>query len=69
MSVSTSAPATGKEIAIDNNTTDAQLTDMLDVTDALLSSLTTTAASIGVMKTRIDDQIDYNADLADSIDK
>jgi flagellin len=42
---------------------------MLDVTDALLSSLTTTAASIGVMKTRIDDQIDYTADLSDSIDK
>jgi len=62
-------PATGTEIAIDKNTTDAQLTDMLDVTDSLLSSLTTTAASIGVMKTRIDDQMDYTADLSDSIDK
>ncbi|ARO28691.1 flagellin C 4 [Rhizobium sp. NXC14] len=62
-------PATGSEIAIDKNTTDAQLVDMLDVTDSLFSSLTTTAASIGVMKTRIDDQIDYAADLSDSIDK
>ncbi|MGO6994064.1 flagellin, partial [Rhizobium johnstonii] len=35
----------------------------------LLSSQTTTAASIGVMKTRNDEQIDYTADLADSIDK
>ncbi|NEK15913.1 flagellin [Rhizobium leguminosarum] len=69
LNANSTTPATGTEIAIDNNTTGEQLTDMLDVTDALLSSLTTTAASIGVMKTRIDDQIDYTADLADSIDK
>ena len=56
-------------VAIGKNTTDAQLADMLDVTDSLLSSLTTTSASIGVMKARIDDQIDYTADLSDSIDK
>lgn len=62
-------PATGTEVAIGKNTTDAQLADMLDVTDSLLSSLTTTSASIGVMKARIDDQIDYTADLSDSIDK
>lgn len=62
-------PATGSEVAISKSTTDAQLTDMLDVTDSLLSSLTTTAASIGVMKARIDNQIDYTADLSDSIDK
>ncbi|WP_064681124.1 flagellin [Rhizobium bangladeshense] len=62
-------PATGTEVAIGKSTTDAQLADMLDVTDSLLSSLTTTAASIGVMKARIDDQIDYTADLSDSIDK
>ncbi|ANL70776.1 flagellin C 4 [Rhizobium phaseoli] len=63
------SPATGTEVAIGKNTTDAQLADMLDVTDSLLSSLTTTSASIGVMKARIDDQIDYTADLSDSIDK
>ncbi|PCK79648.1 MULTISPECIES: flagellin [Rhizobium] len=62
-------PATGTEVAIGKNTTDAQLADMLDVTDSLLSSLTTTSASIGVMKARVDDQIDYTADLSDSIDK
>ncbi|MBY2986798.1 flagellin [Rhizobium leguminosarum] len=69
LNANSTTPATGTEIAIGKNTTDAQLTDMLDVTDSLLSSLTTTAASIGVMKTRIDDQIDYTANLSDSIDK
>ncbi|UWU28736.1 flagellin [Rhizobium sp. WSM1274] len=69
LNANSTTPAIGTEIAIGKNTTDAQLTDMLDVTDSLLSSLTTTAASIGVMKTRIDDQIDYAADLSDSIDK
>ncbi|MGO4139598.1 hypothetical protein ACEQ6A_34635, partial [Rhizobium brockwellii] len=68
LSANSTTPATGTEIAIGKNTTDSQLTDMIDVTDALLSSLTTTAASIGVMKTRIEDQIDYTADLSDSID-
>jgi flagellin len=62
-------PAAGDEIAIDGNTTDADLVDMLSVTDQILSTLTTTAASIGVMKARIDDQIDYTADLSDAIDK
>ncbi|WP_454848200.1 flagellin N-terminal helical domain-containing protein [Rhizobium binxianense] len=62
-------PAAGDEIAIDGTTTDADLVDMLNVTDQILSTLTTTAASIGVMKARIDDQIDYTADLSDAIDK
>jgi len=35
----------------------------------MLKHLTTSAASIGVMKARIDDQIDYTADLADSVKK
>lgn len=69
LDVGSTTPATGTEVAIGKNTTDAQLADMLDVTDSLLSSLTTTSASIGVMKARIDDQIDYTADLSDSIDK
>jgi len=69
LNANSTTTATGTEIAIDKNTTDSQLTDMMAVTDSLLASLTTTAASIGVMKTRIDDQIDYTADLSDSIDK
>ena len=69
LNANSTTPATGTEVAISNSTTDAQLADMLDVTDSLLSSLTTTAASIGVMKARIDDQIDYTANLSDSIDK
>lgn len=63
------APAAGDEIAIGDTTTDAELVDMLNVTDQILSTLTTTAASIGVMKARIDDQIDYTANLSDAIDK
>ncbi|MGO7573222.1 flagellin, partial [Rhizobium ruizarguesonis] len=68
LNANSTTPATCTEIAIGKNTTDAQLTYMLDVTDSLLSSLTTTAASIGGRKTRSDDQIDYTADLSDSID-
>jgi flagellin len=62
-------PSTGAEISISKSTTDAQIADMLSATDSMLKHLTTSAASIGVMKARIDDQIDYTADLADSVKK
>lgn len=61
--------ATGTEIKIDNTTTAAQLKDMTDVVDNLLSTLNTNAASLGITQSRIDDQISYTADLSDAIDK
>jgi flagellin len=69
LNVNSATPAAGTEISISKSTTDSQLTDMLTATDAVLKQLTNSAAGIGIMKARIDDQIDYTADLSDAVDK
>jgi flagellin len=69
LSVGSSVPATGSEISISSSTTDAQLTDMLDVVNSILTSLTTTSAGLGLMNARIDDRTSFVSDLADSLDK
>ncbi|WP_037150689.1 flagellin [Rhizobium freirei] len=60
-------PAGGTEIAISSSTTDAQLTDMLNVTSSLLKSATSAASTLGVMKSNIDDQSNYISKLSDTI--
>ncbi|MFS8048837.1 flagellin [Rhizobium sp. BR 314] len=60
-------PTGGTEIAISSTTTDDQLTDMLNVTSSLLKSATAAGATLGVMKSNIDDQSNYISKLTDSI--
>ncbi|SCB40636.1 flagellin N-terminal helical domain-containing protein [Rhizobium lusitanum] len=60
-------PAGGTEIAISNSTTDAELTDMLNVTNSLLTSATAADSTLGLMKSRIDDQSSYISKLSDAI--
>jgi flagellin len=62
-------PASGNEIALDSNTTTQQLQDMLSVVDTVLSTLTTTAAGLGIMSARISDRVEYTANMSDLIDK
>jgi flagellin len=60
-------PADGTEISISDDTTDDQLTDMINVTNSLLKSVTSADSTLGVMKSRIDDQSDYISKLSDAI--
>ncbi|NLR98973.1 flagellin [Rhizobium sp. P38BS-XIX] len=62
-----SAPTGGTEIAISSTTTDDQLTDMLNVTSALLKSATSADSTLGLMKANIDDQTDYISKLKDAV--
>jgi flagellin len=61
--------AAGDEIKLDSTTTSAQVADMMSVVDNLLTTLTTTAAGLGTMSARINDRIDYTANMSDLIDK
>ena len=62
-----SAPSGGAEIAISGSTTDAQLTDMINVTNSLLKSATSADSTLGLMKSNINDQSDYVSKLTDTI--
>ncbi|MDL2404853.1 flagellin [Rhizobium calliandrae] len=61
------APAGGIEISVSASTTDDQLTDMINVTNSLLKSATSADSTLGVMKSRINDQSDYISKLSDAI--
>ncbi|MGO4440083.1 flagellin N-terminal helical domain-containing protein [Rhizobium sp. RAF56] len=61
--------AGGTEIALSASTTDQQLKDMLNATNAVLKSVTSSATVLGVLKSRIDDQTTFVANLQDSITK
>lgn len=61
------APTDGTEISISDSTTDAELTDMINVTNSILTSVTSADSTLGVMKSRIDDQSDYISKLSDGI--
>lgn len=60
-------PADGTEISISDSTTDDELTDMINVTNSLLTSVTSADSTLGAMKSRIDDQSDYISKLSDGI--
>ncbi|WFU09513.1 flagellin [Rhizobium sp. CB3090] len=61
------APSDGTEISISDSTTDDQITDMINVTNSILQSATSADSTLGLMKSRIDDQSDYISKLSDSI--
>ncbi|MDE1992455.1 MAG: flagellin [Rhizobiaceae bacterium] len=60
-------PADGTEISVSDSTTDDQLTDMINVTSSLLKAATTADSTLGIMKSRLDDQSDYISKLSDNI--
>jgi flagellin-like hook-associated protein FlgL len=66
---SSSTGASGTEIALDATTTDADLDGMISAVDAMLTSMTDSAAVLGATNTRITMQDDFVADLMDVIDK
>jgi len=61
--------ATGTEIALTAATTDDDLEGMISAVDAMLTSLTDAASTLGATNTRISMQDDFMADLMDVIDK
>ncbi|OHV85868.1 flagellin [Ensifer sp. LCM 4579] len=62
-------PTGATEIAIDDSTTDDELTDMLRVVDDLIQQLTDSAATLGAITKRIEMQEGFIANLMDVIDK
>ena len=60
--------AGGTEIALTDATTTGEITDMLNVTHSLLTAATSAAANMGIMKSRVDSQSTYVANLHDAID-
>jgi flagellin len=54
------------EIALDNNTTEAEIREMLKVTDAMLLAMTDASADLGSLGARITMQKDFAYELGDS---
>jgi len=61
--------ATATEIKLDATTTNADLDGMISAVDAMLTSMTDSAAVLGATNTRIELQDNFVADLMDVIDK
>jgi flagellin len=62
------APAGASEISLSDSTTGAQLTDMINATNAILQSVTSADSTLGLMKARIDSQSDFVSKLSDDLD-
>ena len=61
--------AVGAEITLSINTTDVEVSGMISAVDAMLQTLTNSAATLGSINMRIDMQDDFVATLRDVIDK
>ncbi len=61
--------ATGTEVVLTAATPDDDIEGMISAVDAMLTSLTDAAATLGATNTRISMQDDFMADLMDVIDK
>jgi flagellin len=61
--------ASGTEITLSMSTTDHQVEGMISAVDAMLQTLTDSAATLGSINMRIDMQDDFVATLRDVIDK
>jgi flagellin-like hook-associated protein FlgL len=69
VSVSSTTAAAGTEIALTSSTSDDDVEGMISAVDAMLTSLTDAAATLGATNKRISMQDDFMADLMDVIDK
>ena len=65
----TATTSSVETMSIDNNTTAAQLDGLLRMVDTALETMTSTAADLGAISTRIDMQESFVATLNDVIDK
>ncbi len=63
------APTSGDEIAIDTNTDNEALNDMIAVVDDVIQQLTDAAATLGAITSRIEMQDNFVSNLMDVIDK
>ncbi|WP_075292493.1 flagellin [Pararhizobium arenae] len=63
------APTDSKLIELGTDTTDDDIDGMISAVDAILSTLTDSAATLGAITSRIDMQEDFVANLMDVIDK
>ncbi|MGV3550692.1 flagellin N-terminal helical domain-containing protein [Rhizobium sp.] len=61
--------SSGTEVTLSTATTDEQVTGMISAVDAMLQTLTDSAATLGSINMRIDMQDDFVATLRDVIDK
>jgi len=62
-------PASGTEIGLSTTTTDLEVDGMISAVDAMLMTLTDSAATLGSINMRIEMQDDFVATLMDVIDK
>jgi flagellin len=69
LNANSTTAATGSEIKLDSNTTPEQVADMVAVVSKVLATLTESAAGLGTMSARIDDRVDYTADMTKLINK
>ena len=68
LDVGSTTAASGTEIALTDDTTEAQIDDMISVVSALADKLTALGATLGTMSNRIDQQSVYAADTSDLLD-
>ncbi len=69
LDASSGTAASGTEITLSINTTDEEVEGMISAVDAMLQTLTDSAATLGSINMRIDMQDDFVATLRDVIDK
>ncbi len=69
VNVSSTTAATGTEIVLYSTTSDNILDGMISAVDAMLSTMTDSASTLGAIQSRIDMQENFVANLMDVIDK
>ena len=69
VNVSSTTAATGTAISLTSSTSDDNIEGMISAVDAMLTSMTDAAATLGATNKRISMQDDFMADLMDVIDK
>lgn len=69
LDASSTTGASGTEITLSMTTTDIEVSGMISAVDAMLQTLTDSAATLGSINMRIDMQDDFVATLRDVIDK
>ncbi|KAA0700065.1 flagellin [Neorhizobium sp. P12A] len=60
-------PADGTAVTISNSTSDDQMSDMISVVDSILKQLTSSAADLGVVSKRVDEQSTFVSQLGDTV--
>jgi len=62
-------PASTVEMVLSQTTTDTQVDDMIRTVDAMLQRMTDVTATMGAIKSRVDMQSEFVADLRDTIER